>query len=365
MNVEEAKISGLKAREEIFSLDPSTIIYLFEIDITNLAFEQGLIENITSLPTYVEREAGSFGRAGSSGIYGSYATKNQPENYTIYRFHNSINLTRSHVYWRGNKYYAAPIIADGFDINSRGTTPTPTLSISVDDSAIEILTLLKQQIKRLNGLIGAKVTRIKTFVKYIDEINFIDKEKPKNFEADPNIEISRDIFYIDRKLSENKYRIDLQLASLIDVEGVILPSRVVTSNRCPFKYRGWGCLYEYASRINTSVHGTNSMLPKAAPPVANINNEKITELIGKTDIVDRGEWSKNLVYNKGESVFLEKNGIKYYFVAKSDTITSPPPDLRYWISDQCAKDPTACKLRWKEISNYLPFGGFPGVAKAK
>jgi lambda family phage minor tail protein L len=365
MTPEERKDSNLKTNAEIFKLNPCSIIYLFEIDLTTLAFEQGIIENVTSVPAFVHREGGEPGRTGSSGINGSFATRNHPENHTVYRFHNSINITRSHIYWRGNKYFAAPITAEGFDINSRGTLPTPTLSIVVDDSSVEILALLKQHIKRLNGLVGAKVNRIKTLSKHIDIENFIDKEAPLNFEADPNVELSRDIFYVDRKLAENKYRLDLQLASLLDVEGVSIPSRLVHGTRCPWKYRGYGCNYEYISRINSSIHGKKAILPPLAPPVANINNESIVDLLNGANIVDRGEWDRNIIYNKGETVYLEKNGIKYYFVAKEDNVVGSPPDLRYWLSDQCAKDITACTLRYKNISNYLPFGGFPGVGRAR
>lgn len=365
MNPEQRKESSLKTNTEIFKLNPCSIIYLFEIDLTTLAFEQGIVENVTSLPTFVERDAGDTGRSGSSGIHGSFATRNQPENQTIYRFHNSINLTRSHIYWRGNKYFAAPITADGFDVNSRGTLPTPTLSIVVDDSSVEILSLLKQHIKRLNGLVGAKVSRIKTLSKHLDEENFIDKTQPIDFEADPNVELSRDIFFVDRKSNENKYRLDLQLASLLDVEGVMIPARIVHSSRCPWKYRGYGCNYEYASRKNAEIHGHQAILPPLAPPVANINNESLVDLLGGANIVERGEWTRNTTYNKGESVFLEKSGIKYYFVAKENNVVNPPPDLRYWLSDQCAKDITACKMRYKNISTSLPFGGFPGVGKAR
>lgn len=401
MNINQAKISTKKVNEEIFSLNPSAIITFFEIDFSDLAFNQGFYpidEEVLSIKTGkiiyqdgTEEDPTQDGSAGSSGISGGPSPKNPNpndnlstidltetteinqekkrgtnENFTIFRFHNSINLTRSSIFWRGDKYIAAPINAEGFELNSQGTLPTPKLSISTHDSeGIESLAILRFYLQRLNNLVGAKVTRYRVFAKHLDADNFINSIPPEGFDPDPYAEFPRDIFYIDRKSNENKYGIELQLASAFDIEGLQLPSRIVVSNRCLWKYRGCGCLYEYASRKVEKIHGKDSVLPVIAPAVANDKNEKIEDLI-QTNIIDKGKWSSNIIYNKGDSVFIEKSGLKYYFVAKENSPLTGPPNLKYWIPDQCSKDLTGCKLRFKEELgyNYLPFGGFPAVAKS-
>ena len=79
-------------------------------------------------------------------------------------------------------------------------------------------------------------------------------------------------------------------------------------------------------------------------------------------------------------VYIEKDNIKYYYVAKSAVPASfPPPNTDYWIADRCSKTLKGCKLRWglagaaKSYTNpptntttgasrkLLPFGGFPGT----
>ena len=98
---------------------------------------------------------------------------------------------------------------------------------------------------------------------------------------------------------------------------------------------------------------------------------KVTGLNGFSGIYLTGS-----VYNTGDVVFIERNTIKYYFVAKTGTFTNVcPPHSTYWEPDQCSKTLKGCKLRWgisgKAFTGdsstsgiakeFLPFGGFPGT----
>jgi hypothetical protein len=94
----------------------------------------------------------------------------------------------------------------------------------------------------------------------------------------------------------------------------------------------------------------------------------------------------NNPYLVGDYVYIERSGVKYYFVCKKDIpigLVIPPPNPDYWISDLCSKTLRGCKLRWGVDSTgspapgknpliggnphngALPFGGFPAVNKAK
>jgi len=77
-------------------------------------------------------------------------------------------------------------------------------------------------------------------------------------------------------------------------------------------------------------------------------------------------------------VFLQKDGVSYYFVAKQDVPRNViPPNDSYWVQDECSKTIRGCALRWgrtyltslgmghligDKMGN-LPFGGFPAVNK--
>jgi lambda family phage minor tail protein L len=353
MTRDQAQLSLKNLYGEALSLTPSALVSLFEIDVSDIAFSKGLIDEI----------------------------REDNENERIFRFHNNISLITSNLTWQGKVYTAAPISAEGFEMNARGTLPVPKLSMSVSPEAIPLLGLFKNKLKSLGDLAGAKVTRIRTLAKYLDAINFTNGINP---DADPNSEFPRDVFYIDRKSLENKSMIEFELASILDVEGVKLPFRLVVANRCVFTYRGEGCLYESEDNRVINVHGypENSRLPSFAPPVANEKDESITDLL-PVDVAlsARGKWRRGVNYVAGDWVFIEKDGVKYHFVAKSDVPPNhAPPNGTYWHADACSKLLRGCRLRWGVDGNglaapgrrngdpfngCLPFGGYPATNKVK
>jgi len=319
---------------EIMSLNPATLITLFEIDLSEIAFDIGLATNNTN---------------------------------TVFRFHNSNFLRAKNLIWKGFEYQAAPIIVEGYEISSQGTPPTPKLAISVNDQGIPGLTQLKQLLRQVGDLTGAKVTRIRTFAKYLDAQNFINNVTPEQFAPNSNIEFPRDIFYIERKSQENKTTIEYELSSIFDLENVKLPARLVLASKCSCVYRGNGCLYEYASRRVNTTHGTpsESNLPLLAPPIANNKDELIKDIIGVNSLKDRGKWQRDTVYSIGDNIFIEKNGIKYYFVAKVNNPQNAPPNITEWVADVCSKTVKGCRLRWGRIDDGgLMFNGFPATNKA-
>lgn len=62
-----------------------------------------------------------------------------------------------------------------------------------------------------------------------------------NLTANPNQYYPDDVWYIDQKMSETRYMIEWELASAFDLIGVMLPSRQVNQNSCPWKYGGAEC----------------------------------------------------------------------------------------------------------------------------
>lgn len=330
-----AQSATKKLNTEIFSLSPSTLVTLFEIDITDILFDTGYISVADKL--------------------------NNPN--SVFRFHNTIKFIETSIFWNNQEYFPMPINAEGFETSGGGVSPTPTLTLTVNDEGISALGQLKSQILRMGDLVGAKVTRIRTFAKYLDAKNYFTQTIEEST-PDPNVEFGRDIYYIERKALENKFTIQYELSSIWDLEGIKLPRRMVISNKCSWRYRGEGCLYEASSRRNNSEHGATATLPTVAPAVANELDEDLTKVVGVSAIIDKGLWELGKTYTKGDSVFIKKGNINYYYVAKQDNPPIGPPNLLYWANDTCSQLLNGCKKRWNNIGNgYLPFGGFPSVNK--
>ena len=378
---------------ELSNLTPSAVVTLFDIDLTNLLDSKSL-PNLTA----------SAEKVGFT-----------PQVDKVLRFHNNIKVFNSQITWQGNTYFPAPIQASGFEIASKGTLPTPMLSISSQsEKGNDILSLLKHQILSFGDIIGAKVTRRRTFAKYLDWANFQFEteptqkqpfspriqELPEGYEPDPNAELPLDIYFIERKTGENKSTLQYQLSSVLDLEGIKVPRRTIISDRCQWEYRGPGCWYQHVedTEIRTKLKEplenvpalkkaqlTTSQitLPSFAPPVATDNDELITAITYKTEPVftnsdDKSKWVATTTYKKNEFIYFLKNNVKFYFVAKIDVpANTPPPNSTYWVADECSKSIYGCRLRWGTRtgsvkdnggcpiggSKGLPYGGFPAARK--
>jgi lambda family phage minor tail protein L len=256
---------GQDLNAHLVDLTPTTPVHLYEIDFSEI-YPQTLY----------------------------MTTENQPINRGVMRVYNDINLfnlasnSRGRILWQGNYYYPFPITSEGFDLNSAGTLPSPKfyLANTSPDGNINnsFYKYARMQIQSLGDLAGCKFTRIKTFLKYLDPSNFINNINSYNRNSNIfEVELPRDIFYIDRKSLENKNTIEYSLVSILDIENVALPGRTILATKCPFQYRGEGCLYEYHTRISnvhSGVYGgceniqANAIsLPLEAPPVATDNDE--------------------------------------------------------------------------------------------
>jgi len=204
-------------------------------------------------------------------------------------FHAGLNgeSTPDSVVWQGKTYVPMPIKATGFTAASSGEVPRPSLSISNINLVVGTL------VKAYADLVGCDFWRRRTFVKFLDAVNF-DTGNPN---ADPNAHFADDRFRIDRKASETAVSIEFELAPAWDVEGLLLPRRIVTSNLCQWIYRG----------------GTEN------PPTSGCTY----------------------------------NGNLYF--KSDDTPTANPSE------DVCGKRLSSCIARFGENNNNLPFGAFPSA----
>ena len=153
---------------------------------------------------------------------------------TISRFHAGTNQLRTSVIWIGNTYVAMPIVMQGFEFTGRGKIPRPTLQMQNVDG------LIGAAADTYNDLIGAKVTRKRTFQKYLDAANFPSGTNPT---ADTTAAFPDDIFYIMRKASHTKLMLEFELAASVDVQGVKIPRRQIIQTICSWQYRSAECSY--------------------------------------------------------------------------------------------------------------------------
>ena len=141
----------------------------------------------------------------------------------------------SDIVWNGQGYLRFPIEAEGFEWTGTGQLPRPTLRVS---NLLGTITGLILSLPR--GIEGAKVTRLRTLLRYLDDINFPSGTSP--YSPDPTAEFPREIYYIDRKAKETRDLIEFELAAVFDLINVRAPKRQC-SNFCPWEYRSAECNY--------------------------------------------------------------------------------------------------------------------------
>jgi len=110
---------------------------------------------------------------------------------------------------------------DGLEISGTGQLPEPTIKLSNTNNAIGAA------VNSLGDLVGATLTRRRTFTKYLDG-------EPG---ADPTAQFPTDIFVIEQKTGHNKFFIEFKLVPFVDFTGVRIPKRQVLRDSCPFVYR--------------------------------------------------------------------------------------------------------------------------------
>jgi len=138
--------------------------------------------------------------------------------------------------WQGVQYEPWPLQAEGFERTS-GQPPTPKISVGNIDGSISSLCIAFQD------LVGAPITHHRTFGKYLDAVNFPDG----NPTADPTQELHPEVWFIERKASEDNQVVQFELSSAINFQGVQLPRRQIIANVCAWiaigGYRGPQCGY--------------------------------------------------------------------------------------------------------------------------
>ena len=81
-----------------------------------------------------------------------------------------------------------------------------------------------------DDLVGARIIRRQTLAKYLDATNF----EEGNPSADPAEHFPDDVWFIERKIGEDKQMVEFELTTAIDLNGQQLPGRQIIAGMC-----GW------------------------------------------------------------------------------------------------------------------------------
>jgi len=149
-------------------------------------------------------------------------------NPTVYLFHSGNNLKdKNDLIWQANTYSKMPVSSDGYLYSGKGKLPRPTLTFSNMLGVITALMQLVNQTTAFCDLQGAKITRRRTMGRFLDAVNFPSSVNPYGT-PDPSAELPQEIYFIERKVTENRDVVQFELVSTFDLIGVGAPKKLVT-----------------------------------------------------------------------------------------------------------------------------------------
>lgn len=214
----------------------------------------------------------------------------------IYRFYAG-KPTDATLVWRGELYVPIPVMAEGWEYTGKGSLPTPIFKVS------NVALLMSSIIENVGDPLGAKITRWKTYQRFLDG----------EAEADPDKHFTKEIYQIERKVNQNAELVEYELSAAIDQDGRKLPARQVVRTFCSHRYR---------------VH--------VAGTVDTFNYSNVTCPWAGSDDVE----------GSIEGPFFTAAGISATGGASEDA---------------CGKKLSDCRIRFQAIGLPLPYRGFPAV----
>jgi len=153
-----------------------------------------------------------------------------------FRFHGSKNFDKDLIF-KGVVYIYIPCELSNLEYSSEGKQNRPVLTIS------NINNFISNFIKDRNDLLGCRFFRKKILAKDLDDVNFGGVNKNTLGSASFSSYISNDTYIIQKKNAEQKEKVDFLLANVLDIDGLVVPSRKVFNDACQWQYRGCGCNY--------------------------------------------------------------------------------------------------------------------------
>ena len=208
----------------------------------------------------------------------------------------------------GTPYIPLPVEASGFEFNGDGTLPRPSIRIANLQSQMTALLLGVNQITPGNDLSGARVKRIRTLSRFLDSDNWEDGVNPYgNPDSGANAQFPEEVYYIDRKVFENRDFVEFELVSSFDMANTKAPRRLVMQNLCQWEYKSKEC--GYSGNDAFDVAGEQITLVAATGFGYSTNQEKLTadsSLTEGNELVSTNGWFAAVVQADGNFVVYRK-----------------------------------------------------------
>lgn len=267
------------------------------------------------------------------------------------------------------EYLAIPIEISGIAAEASGPMARPTLSVAnipvlartlvsdgdgtADETLMENI-ISAEGIESNVDLLDSRITYRKTLLSYA-------YASTDTAPSTPPVEFPTETYLIDRVGQENQLSVQFELASPFDIEGVVVPGRIVVGKYCPWRYQGYSISRDGGCNWPLNSNGR----------FYDINNDVITKNIGVI-----ATYSASNTYSLGATVKTIVSSHTKIWKALRTVPTSRPPETSgaYWERlDVCSKTIRGCKVRFQgnatddilDTSFALPFGGFPGTKKFK
>ncbi len=122
---------------------------------------------------------------------------------------------------QGRQYQPYPIQGSGFELNGKGTSTRPTLTVS------NLYGMVTGMAEDLQSLVGGTVVRRKVYARFLDAVNFVNG----NSYADPEQEvISR--WRIEQCSELSAVSASFVLSTPTETDGAVFPGRIMLANTC-------------------------------------------------------------------------------------------------------------------------------------
>ena len=168
----------------------------------------------------------------------------------VFNFTKNINPDGSNIAFGGVEFEPLDFETSGYEWSGAGTFPKPKISFP---NAGNLATAL---INSYGDLTGAKITRLRTYAKYLDG----------GSEGGQDIHYMPDVYYIEQRTKLTKSVATWVMSSVMDFQGVKLPRRLALRDVCQHTYRWWNgsafvygtCPYVGSNNFDENDQPTNS-----------------------------------------------------------------------------------------------------------
>jgi len=288
----------------------------------------------------------------------------------IFRWHSGYNANLQEIVWQGNRYSAFPIEADGFEWVGKGAIPKPTLTVA------NITSLLSAVLDSYDDLVGSKVTRKRTFAKYLDAYCYVGGYPLGGDCTAESGACSAGSQYTTKSACEaggvnGTWTPSLSKADCLDATkngsagtwrtytattcGICSDSQYTTKAACETASKVWTAGVWYVSALADDEANFTDEIWYIDRKSVETRTHIEFELTAAHDVhgvkLPARVITANLCPWKYKGVECGYSGSNYFDIDNNSTNAA---------GDVCAKNFRACELRFPE-GEEMPFGGFPGA----